>query len=134
MKCLKCGKVINNDKVTFCPVCGNALNGSYQSHKNTKLFSICPNCGKQYLYEMNHCIECGYKTEDYIKEMQDLEASIYSEAAKNPPKPQQHCPVCNSTNIQKISVTSKAVGAGLFGIFSKTARSQFECKDCGYKF
>ena len=56
------------------------------------------------------------------------------EAAKNPPKPQQHCPVCNSTNIQKISVTSKAVGAGLFGIFSKTARSQFECKDCGYKF
>ena len=45
-----------------------------------------------------------------------------------------HCPTCGSTNIKKISATSKAVGAGLFGLFSKTARSQFECKDCGYKW
>lgn len=45
-----------------------------------------------------------------------------------------HCPTCGSSNIKKISVTSKAVGAGLFGLFSKTARSQFECKDCGYKW
>lgn len=45
-----------------------------------------------------------------------------------------HCPTCGSTNIKKISATSKVVGAGLFGLFSKTARSQFECKDCGYKW
>ena len=45
-----------------------------------------------------------------------------------------HCPTCGSTNIKKISATSKAVGAGLFGLFSKTARSQFECKSCGYKW
>ena len=45
-----------------------------------------------------------------------------------------HCPVCGSTNIKKISATSKVVGAGLFGLFSKTARSQFECKSCGYKW
>lgn len=133
MKCSKCGKVTNNDNAMFCPVCGNILNKSTHPQKNIKSFSICPNCGKQYLYEMNHCNECGYKTEDYTKEMQDLEEAIYSKKS-NPPKPQQHCPVCNSTNIQKISVASKAVGAGLFGIFSKTARSQFECKDCGYKF
>ena len=74
------------------------------------------------------------------KPLQQWERDKYEKEYKqstqqqNPPKPQQHCPVCNSTNIQKISVASKAVGAGLFGIFSKTARSQFECKDCGYKF
>lgn len=44
------------------------------------------------------------------------------------------CPTCGSTNIKKISATSKVVGAGLFGLFSKTARSQFECKSCGYKW
>lgn len=44
------------------------------------------------------------------------------------------CPTCGSTNIKKISVGSKIVGAGLFGIFSKTARSQFKCNDCGYKW
>lgn len=44
------------------------------------------------------------------------------------------CPTCGSSNIEKISVGSKIVGAGLFGIFSKTARSQFKCNDCGYKW
>ena len=44
------------------------------------------------------------------------------------------CPTCGSTNIQKISATKKAAGAIGFGLFSKTAKSQFECKNCGYKW
>ena len=44
------------------------------------------------------------------------------------------CPTCNSTNIKKISAVSKAGGMFMFGIFSKTAKSQFQCEDCGYKF
>ena len=44
------------------------------------------------------------------------------------------CPMCGSSNIEKISVGSKIVGAGLFGIFSKTARNQFKCNNCGYKW
>lgn len=44
------------------------------------------------------------------------------------------CPTCNSTDIKKISVISKAVGATMFGLFSKTARSQFKCKNCGYEW
>lgn len=51
-----------------------------------------------------------------------------------PPKPQPKCPTCSSTNIQKISDLSKATHALAFGLFSKTARSQFCCKDCGYKW
>ena len=49
---------------------------------------------------------------------------------QNKPK----CPTCNSTNIQKISATSKVVGASLFGLFSKNATSQFKCNNCGYKW
>lgn len=44
------------------------------------------------------------------------------------------CPTCNSTNIQKISTTSKVIGASLFGLFSKNAISQFKCNNCGYKW
>lgn len=44
------------------------------------------------------------------------------------------CPTCGSTNIEKISTTSKVVGATMFGLLSKTARSQFKCKNCGYKW
>lgn len=49
---------------------------------------------------------------------------------KNAPK----CPTCGSLNIEKITVGSKVVGAAIFGLFSKTARSQFRCKNCGYKW
>lgn len=50
--------------------------------------------------------------------------------AKNKPK----CPTCSSTNIEKISSFNKAAGAAMFGLFSKTARSQFKCMNCGYKW
>lgn len=45
-----------------------------------------------------------------------------------------HCPVCNSTNIEKISIGKKAKGSFLFGIFSSDVRKQMRCRDCGYKF
>lgn len=44
------------------------------------------------------------------------------------------CPTCGSTNAKKISAMSKVAGASMFGLFSKTARSQFECNNCGYKW
>lgn len=45
-----------------------------------------------------------------------------------------HCPTCNSTNIEKISVGKKMKGSFLFGIFSSDVRNQMHCKDCGYKW
>ena len=44
------------------------------------------------------------------------------------------CPTCSSTRVKKISTTSKVAGAAMFGLFSKTARSQFKCEQCGYKW
>lgn len=47
---------------------------------------------------------------------------------------QPHCPLCNSTNIRQISTVKRGVHAVAFGLFSTTARSQWECKNCGNKF
>ena len=44
------------------------------------------------------------------------------------------CPTCGSANIEKISFASKAFGATMFGLLSKTATSQFKCRNCGYKW
>ena len=44
------------------------------------------------------------------------------------------CPTCSSTNVKKISGIAKLAGAAMFGLFSKTARSQFKCENCGYKW
>lgn len=45
-----------------------------------------------------------------------------------------HCPICGSPNIEKITLAQKAFGGIMFGLFSKTARSQFKCNNCGAKF
>jgi predicted RNA-binding Zn-ribbon protein involved in translation (DUF1610 family) len=47
---------------------------------------------------------------------------------------QPKCPTCGSPNVQKISLTKKAVGGAMFGIFSSSVRKTYECKNCGYKW
>ena len=54
--------------------------------------------------------------------------SIYTQQAV------PRCPTCQSTNIQKISLTSKAVGGYMFGIFSSNVRNTFKCNNCGYRW
>lgn len=44
------------------------------------------------------------------------------------------CPVCGSTNIEKISLTKKALGGAMFGLFSSDIRNTMKCKNCGAKW
>lgn len=83
----------------------------------------CPDCGKIFpssYYKCNTCNKPLVSEEEYRK----------LKANPNLPK----CPTCSSTNIEKISSFDKAAGAVMFGLFSKTARSQFKCRNCGYKW
>lgn len=47
---------------------------------------------------------------------------------------QPKCPTCGSTNIEKISVTKKAFGGALFGVFSSDVRNTMHCRNCGAKW
>ena len=81
---------------------------------NTDMY--CKNCHKIYKnhYPGGVCVEC-------------LTPLIpYSNAPK--------CPTCHSYNIVSISQTKREFSAFLFGIANPTARAQFECKNCGYKW
>ena len=64
------------------------------------------------------------------RERRQLECKLWERKLQTMPK----CPTCGSTDLKKISGTAKAAGALTFGLFSKTARSQFQCKNCGYKW
>lgn len=61
-----------------------------------------------------------------------FEKRIHQSTSNQPNTP--HCPVCNSTNIEKISLGKKAKGSLLFGFLSSDVRKQMHCMDCGYKF
>lgn len=44
------------------------------------------------------------------------------------------CPTCGSTNLKKISATSKAINTAVFGIFGTKRYKQFHCNNCGADF
>lgn len=134
----------------YCPICGET-----QFETNT----VCVNCHNK-VNLVSSKFECEYyqkKSKDKYGDFTQWKEFLMDEIVKNPlynpnnisDKPIESnacdsnsqsqknipkCPTCGSTNIQKISAASKAVGASLFGLFSKNATSQFKCNNCGYKW
>lgn len=49
---------------------------------------------------------------------------------KNVPK----CPTCQSTNIKKVSTTSKAINTVMFGLLGTKRHKTFHCNDCEYEW
>lgn len=144
IKCPECNKEISN-KSKICVHCGYPIenknidcmiNGvSYDlSFLLDDSISI-PLKGKQ-LHLLTKCNlkDCLDKTKiivetNEIPKVLNLKAQEKVEE-KNTPK----CPTCQSTNIEKISLTKKAVGGALFGLFSSDVRKTMHCKNCGAKW
>lgn len=63
------------------------------------------------------------KNKNYISETPEI---------KNIPK----CPICGSTNINKITVGSRAVKTAVFGVVGAVddAGKTYKCNNCGSKF
>ena len=102
----------------------------------------CPNCNRVYHDYDFYCLNDNYRLIDYpeeiaFKEQEEIRKNknyqknhISSQSQPNIPK----CPTCGSTNIKRISVLNRVAHGYAFGLFSKTAHSQFCCQNCGYKF
>ena len=123
-KCPRCKKEFSRD-LQFCSVCGYRDENIIIND-----FYICPKCKTEYSYKIDHCTHCGYSTNKYKEKMNSLQSEKTLVENRYIPK----CPTCNSTNIKKISSSRKLAGAIGFGLLSKTAKSQFECSNCGYKW
>lgn len=144
ISCPECKKQIS-DKSEVCIHCGYPL----------KKTNVCNINGIEYdftdiLYDINNsqrtpasyigqisdkCNIPIYKAKEIyfkIKNDNELPTNVKCENKEQPNIPK--CPTCGSTNIEKISGTAKVAGAVAFGLFSKTARSQFKCGNCGYKW
>ena len=85
-----------------------------------KLYKYCPQC------------KCAQFVSDYTSKCPVCKAKL--KYCKQPDETTPRCPTCNSTNIKKISDLRRGVHAAAWGLLSTTARSQFECKNCGYKW
>lgn len=88
----------------------------------------CEKCGSnKYLVAENEyekvliCDECA---ECYVVEQKKIRPT------SNVPK----CPTCGSSDIEKISVTSKAVDTVIFGILGTKRYKTFRCNKCKYEW
>lgn len=79
------------------------------------------------------CPECGHITRFTTPEEEALieqNRRLYKIQNSNKIK----CPYCSSTNVEKISVTSRIVSTGIFGLGSKKIGKQWHCKNCKSDF
>lgn len=143
------------NKLRYCPVCGrNTFNREncpmcntiihtveskydrgYYINKSKEQYSI-PDNYWEVLHETEIATNPLFNQAEYerVKDMpwKRKDDSYPKETSSNPNVPR--CPTCQSTNIKKISVAKRATHGFAFGIFSKTAFSQFQCNNCGYKW
>lgn len=94
----------------------------------------CPHCGKTF-NDRNYCPFDNYPLKTYTAE-ESKQDQLNKRTMTNTEQPINipRCPICQSVNIVHISTLKRISHGFAFGLFSKTARSEWECKNCGSKF
>lgn len=73
-------------------------------------------------------IEYGLKLSQFKTQL----AQQKSSNTQNNNKPK--CPTCNSTNLKRVSTTSKVASVAMWGLFSQKAKKTWHCNSCGYEW
>lgn len=142
--CPICGKIMSKTN-KYCQNCKGTMtpteslyDSSYYKNKSEQMYGfsakafkilIQEEASKSVYFDKTKCIYDIDMENDYL-EYKRNPIKYSDNEKKNEPK----CPTCCSTNIKKISTTSKVFSAAMLGLFSKTAHSQFQCNNCGYKW
>lgn len=72
--------------------------------------------------------ELDQKIDNWISD--NVKMATEAKSGKKAPK----CPTCGSFDVKPVSKMRRAAHMYAFGLFSTTARAQFECGSCGYKW
>ena len=108
-----------------------------------KLIRKCTLCGREYLKPQAICPKCDIvlmKLSDYERlNMEENRANFQKEVERQEKLQKQQnipkCPICQSTNLSKITNTRKAGKIALFGIFGAGDLGKtWKCNNCGSKF
>lgn len=121
----------------ICPYCGGKLVDTKLPEKDFYCFAGGLDYNRPLLEAMielhnNDIIEYELKMGQFRKQVEDKKQQRRQEREREDNTPK--CPTCGSTDIEKISTTSKVVGGALFGLFSSNVRKTMHCKNCGYKW
>lgn len=76
------------------------------------------------------CGHCGNELKNHILSKRPanwVDTRPLTRESDNTPR----CPTCSSTNIRKLSATSKLVDVAVWGVLSRKAHKQWHCDNCG---
>lgn len=104
----------------MCPKC----NQGHFFYTSEEFSTLCPKCNIEMV-----CVEKKFVTlEQEEKRKKDHERIV--NGTFHIPK----CPTCQSTDIRKISTTSKVVNTALWGLFGTKRHKTFHCNSCSYEW
>lgn len=124
--CVNCGNCLLINKDEFDSIKKELV--SVNKYKRKKLID-----DKRYNSVYSYLIK--KNGERYWKDVDNKSvstATIYPTSENIKPIPR--CPTCQSTNINKITITSKAMNTALFGLFGTKRHKTFHCNSCGYEW
>lgn len=148
--CPKCGSFSTATDVVAtiqCDFCGTPM---FQTSESTTItisntswpktedeidsyiYSLLEKCDKVEEYDIEaHRI---YKQKLRERVMARRKQQSNQQSATPPSTNQPHCPICQSTNIEKIGMFKRMLSTSMFGIASDKVGKQWHCKNCGNNF
>lgn len=157
MYCKKCGRIVqghyndNCETPCYCDCCKSITYKVPEEYLISKSVPIIKDSAKQQFIEelVKPSPEFDQYLFDHREEILAKQNAEFNQkmaignAIRNGAKPEEafkgnfnvaKCPTCGSTNIEKISLTKKAFGGVMFGLFSSDIRNTMKCKNCGAKW
>lgn len=131
--CIDCDELFHEEKTNVCcKSCGSynivdLKDGHISTFDTSTLRQISRD--KNFVQAMIDL--CEKDPIEYQLKMSQFKANLNQQkqqAAQNLP----HCPHCGSTNIKKISTTSRVISTGLFGLGSRKVGKIWVCSSCGH--
>lgn len=129
--CKKCSYIDVNEKTT-CPVCANNEWENYEIYQIKQISTDESFVEAMIKLKEENIIEYQLKMSQFktqVQQQKQLEQGQNS-SDTNIPK----CPTCSSTNLKKITSTSKVVNTAIWGIFGTKRHKTYHCNNCGYEW
>ncbi len=144
--CEKCGQhydesdeELNNLKNVICIGCGKAgyFKPVPKEYLNNGGWGINKNLQEQFVENIvksspDFDQECWNRREASKEIQKHNDELLENDKVKQANVPK--CLTCQSTDIKKITVTSKAMNTVLFGLFGTKRHKTFRCNNCGYEW
>ena len=97
---------------------------------NQQINTKCKMCGNEMIYDYSK----KYNPNNGIKAIKHSSMNNNNTEFFKPKEPIVTCPYCHTTNVKKITTTSKVVNTAIFGIFGTKRHKQWHCNNCGSDF